>query len=105
MHPFLKSRLNTRWVRFVLAVVGVVLTVCLLYALSFGPALKVASRHPGSGQALPEWMFVVYGPLIAIKARMPQALEGLYERYLDLWCPEHVRSDITADSGTRPGCW
>jgi len=93
MHPFLKARLNTRWVRCVLAVAGVVFVGCLLYALSFGPALKVVGRKPGSGQALPKWMFVVYGPLFAIKARMPQALDGLYERYLDLWCPEPVHSD------------
>ncbi len=92
MHPLLKAKLSTRWVRCVGLAGGVVLLAFFLYALSLGPALKLAGRKPGSGQVLPKWIFVVYGPLFTLKARMPQGVENLYERYLDLWCPEPVES-------------
>lgn len=92
MHPCPKPSLKARWVRCVISAAGVVFVGFLLYALSYGPALKVAGRKPGSGQVLPKWIFVVYGPLFAVKARLPQAVDGLYERYLDLWCPEPIQS-------------
>jgi hypothetical protein len=88
MHPLLKARLSLRWL-YRLGL-GCCLAVALffIYALSFGPALKLVGRKPRSGQMLPKWVFVAYGPLFMVQARMPPAVESAYERYLDLWCPE-----------------
>jgi hypothetical protein len=88
MRPPLKARVRFTWLNRLGLCCCIAAAQFFIYALSFGPALKVVCRRPGSGQALPKWVYVVYGPLFAAQARMPAALENLYERYLDVWCPE-----------------
>jgi len=73
---------------------------CLVYALSFGPALRIARRGAVPGQVLPKWVYVTYGPLFRAKALLPQQIQDVYERYLDLWVPEPVSTG--ADQGFRP---
>jgi hypothetical protein len=88
MHPLLKARVSFRWLYRLGVGCCIAVALFLIYVLSFGPALKLIGRKPGSGQMLPKWVFVVYGPLFTAKAHVPSAVDSLYERYLDLWCPE-----------------
>jgi hypothetical protein len=50
--------------------------------------MKLSGRKSGSKQVWPKWIYQAYDPLFRVKARMPRALDSLYERYLDLWYPE-----------------
>ena len=92
MHPLLKARVSFRWLYRLGLGCCIAIALFLVYALSFGPALALIGRKPGSGQMLPRWVFVAYGPLFTVQGQMPSALESLYERYLDLWCPEPKRA-------------
>ena len=92
MPPLLKARLSLRWLYRLGLGCFMAVALFFIYALSFGPALKLVGRTPGSGQMMPKWVFVAYGPLFTVQARMPPAVESVYERYLDLWCPEPKRA-------------
>ena len=88
MHPLLKTRVSFRWLYRLGVGCCIAMVVFLAYALSLGPAMKLSGRKPGSMQMWPKWIYVAYGPLFRVKGQMPPAIDGLYERYLDLWYPE-----------------
>jgi hypothetical protein len=93
MDPLLKARVSFRWLYRPTFGCCVALVLFFVYALSFGPALKFSGREPGSRLMLPRWMYVTYAPLFAVKARLPSAVDGAYEHYLDFWYPQPVYSD------------
>jgi hypothetical protein len=54
----------------------------LLYALSFGPVVRVCSvSKPGSKAALPTFVAFIYTPLMSV----PEPLATITDRYVMWW--------------------
>jgi hypothetical protein len=82
MHPALKKRRDGFWIRRALLVCAVLLGAFAIYALSFGPVLKLCGAKPSTGwSGLPAAIRVFYSPL----AHIPEPLAGALDHYEQWW--------------------
>lgn len=83
MHPLFKRNIETRWMRRALTIVCSAVGVLIIYALSFGPVLRVCHAKASRGwSSLPTPVRFVYTPLVSIP---PCWFTGVLDRYAQLW--------------------
>jgi hypothetical protein len=82
MTSALKKPINTSWLKRTVRVVLFVLGAFTLYALSFGPVLRVCGVRPSTGwSGLPSGVRLVYAPL----THAPEPLAGVLDHYVQWW--------------------